>query len=91
MIGWLKQSWITLLAAGLGAGAGAAYALKIGCVTGGCPITSSPWLSGLFGAVLAWSLAGVLVGERRAGRPGDSASQGEVAAGTDEGTGEEGR
>ena len=37
----------------LGAGAGYLYYKFIGCAAGTCPITSNPWSSTLYGAVLA--------------------------------------
>ncbi len=45
-----------VIAGVVGAGIGVAYALTIGCTTGGCPITSNPWLSGLFGAAIGVTL-----------------------------------
>ncbi len=39
-----------LATAALGAGLGAAYAHFIGCRTGTCPLTSSVWTAGLYGA-----------------------------------------
>ncbi len=41
-----------LLAALVGAGLGAAYAHFIGCRTGTCPLTSSVWTAGLYGAAV---------------------------------------
>jgi hypothetical protein len=41
-----------VLGAGLGVGAGVAYALVIGCRTGQCPLTSSPLNAGAFGALV---------------------------------------
>lgn len=43
----------TLLSALIGAGAGYAYYHYIGCVSGTCPIQTNPYLSTLFGAVMA--------------------------------------
>jgi len=40
------------LAAGVGAAGGAAYAHFIGCKTGTCPLTSSVWIAGLYGAAV---------------------------------------
>jgi len=45
----LKYKW-TIAAAMLGATAGYAYYYFIGCSSGSCPITSSPWISTLYGA-----------------------------------------
>ncbi|MBM4321464.1 MAG: hypothetical protein FJ125_16360 [Deltaproteobacteria bacterium] len=53
----LARRGIPLLAALAGAGVGAAYSLTIGCITGGCPITSNPWLSAGVGGLLAFILA----------------------------------
>ncbi len=41
-----------LATAALGAALGAAYAHFIGCRTGTCPLTSSVWTAGLYGAVV---------------------------------------
>lgn len=46
-----------LAAAALGAILGAAYAHFIGCRTGTCPLTSSVWTAGLYGAAVG-GLAG---------------------------------
>ncbi len=43
----------TLLSALIGAGAGYACYHYIGCITGTCPIQTNPYLSTLFGAVIA--------------------------------------
>jgi rhodanese-related sulfurtransferase len=43
----------TLLSALIGAGAGYAYYHYIGCISGTCPIQTNPYLSTLFGAVMA--------------------------------------
>lgn len=36
----------------LGGGLGYAYHATIGCVSGGCPITSDPWISTFWGAAI---------------------------------------
>ena len=36
----------------LGAGAGYGYYKFVGCRSGVCPITSNPWISTIYGAVL---------------------------------------
>lgn len=46
-----------LATAALGAALGAAYAHFIGCRTGTCPLTSSAWAAGLYGALVG-GLAG---------------------------------
>lgn len=40
----------------LGAVAGLVYWAKVGCVSGGCPITSDPFLTTGFGAAMGLSL-----------------------------------
>jgi hypothetical protein len=49
---WLKR----LVAASIGSAAGFAYYHFIGCASGACPITSNPYISTAYGALL-----GVLV------------------------------
>lgn len=44
----------------LGAVGGLLYQRNVGCTSGGCPITSDPWVSTLYGAVLGWLLGGIL-------------------------------
>ena len=51
-----------VLAPVIGAVIGYAYYRIIGCSSGSCPITSNPWASMLYGALLgfmiAWSITG---------------------------------
>lgn len=42
----------TLLPVFLGAAGGFAYSRYIGCKSGACPLTSNPWISTLYGALL---------------------------------------
>jgi xanthine/uracil permease len=53
---WLKRFGPILV----GASVGYAYYYFIGCVSGSCPITSNPWSSIVYGAIL-----GALVGSWR--------------------------
>jgi hypothetical protein len=40
----------------VGALAGYGWYRLVGCPTGGCPITSNPWISTAVGALLGWSI-----------------------------------
>jgi hypothetical protein len=46
-----------LIAIGLGALAGYGFYYFVGCSTGACPITSNPWTSAGYGALLGWLAA----------------------------------
>jgi len=46
------------LGATLGAGLGYGYYALIGCASGGCAITSNPWISTAFGAVAGFLIIG---------------------------------
>jgi hypothetical protein len=48
----LKKYWLTLIGMAIGLGAGYLYWQQIGCVTGSCPITSSPVNASLYGALM---------------------------------------
>ncbi len=55
-----RKRWIRLgIGAGIGAGIGLAYYLFIGCESGGCPITSNPYLTTAYGAVFGAVMTGV--------------------------------
>jgi hypothetical protein len=45
------------ISAALGGGLGFAYYKFVGCATGTCPLTSNPWISSLYGAVLGGLIA----------------------------------
>ena len=40
------------IGAALGGGLGFAYYKVVGCSSGTCPLTSDPWISSIYGAVL---------------------------------------
>ncbi|MBN8649874.1 MAG: hypothetical protein J0L67_00500 [Cytophagales bacterium] len=48
----LKKYWLTVTGIALGLGAGYLYWQQIGCISGSCPITSSPVNSSLYGALM---------------------------------------
>jgi hypothetical protein len=49
---FLKKHWLLLLGVTVGAVGGYLYYIFVGCNNGSCPITSSPTMSTLWGAVL---------------------------------------
>jgi hypothetical protein len=51
----------TVLGIVIGAAAGFAFYKFIGCQTGTCPITSSPFLSAFFGALIGLLVAGISI------------------------------
>ena len=48
----LKRNWLYIVGALLCAVGGFAYWYFVGCQSGTCPITSSPYISTIYGAVL---------------------------------------
>jgi len=43
----------------VGAALGYAYYRFIGCTTGSCPITSNPWASMIYGALMGFMIASI--------------------------------
>ncbi|MBN3035541.1 MAG: hypothetical protein JW861_08135 [Bacteroidales bacterium] len=56
----------------LGAAAGYLYYLLIGCRAGTCPITSSPWMSTLWGAIMGYLLLDSISVKKRPPAKGDT-------------------
>lgn len=56
---WLKKHVWTVVGVVLGAIAGYLYWRFVGCTSGTCPITSSPFMSTVWGALLGGSLLGM--------------------------------
>lgn len=53
---YLKKSIWSIIGIVVGAIGGYIYYRMVGCSTGGCPITSNPWLTMVWGAVLGYLL-----------------------------------
>jgi hypothetical protein len=53
-----RISLVTVLAVFLGSAGGFAYYHFVGCSSGTCPITSNPYISTGYGALLGFVLAG---------------------------------
>ncbi|MFC1694034.1 DUF6132 family protein [Candidatus Latescibacterota bacterium] len=45
----------------IGAAVGFAYYRIIGCSTGACPITSNPWISMIYGAIMGFIIVNMVV------------------------------
>jgi len=56
MVSRLKGSIPQIIGVALGGIAGFMYYYKIGCSSGTCPITSNPWISTIWGAVMGYLL-----------------------------------
>jgi hypothetical protein len=54
-----RRSIKILIGAAIGASLGFAYYALVGCSSGGCPITSSPYISTAYGAIAGVLVAGV--------------------------------
>lgn len=56
----LKKNWTYLLGILLGALGGYLYWRYVGCSTGTCPITSSPGISSIYGAIIGGLFGGII-------------------------------
>jgi hypothetical protein len=56
---WRKKMITLVVGIVIGAGIGFAYYKFIGCSSGMCPLTSNPFISTLYGAVMGAFIAGV--------------------------------
>jgi len=58
---WFRHKWfIPVAGLMLGMAGGLLYWQQIGCVSGSCPITSSPWISSGYGGMMGYLLAGIV-------------------------------
>ncbi len=61
----LKKHWLTLPGVVIGALGGYLYWRYAGCESGSCPITSSPLLSSLWGAIMGGLLFSMFKTEKK--------------------------
>ena len=50
----IKVSYPEIIGLALGATGGYIYYKVVGCPTGSCPITSNPWVSSIWGAMIGY-------------------------------------
>lgn len=62
---FIKQYWLIATGILVGVAGGYLYWQQIGCVTGTCPITSSPVNSSLYGAMMGGLLFSILKKEKK--------------------------
>ncbi len=60
---------LTMIGAVLGAAGGWLYHHQVGCRTGSCAITSNPWGSAAYGALMGALLIGLFVPQRLSNHP----------------------
>lgn len=56
---------LRLAGALLGIAGGYLYYIKIGCNSGGCPITSNPWMSMLWGGLMGYLIADMIPARKK--------------------------
>ena len=61
----LKGSILQIIGTILGGIAGFIYYYKVGCVSGTCPLTSNPWLSIIWGALMGYLLISLFITKRK--------------------------
>ncbi|MDO5656189.1 MAG: DUF6132 family protein [Flavobacteriaceae bacterium] len=59
----LKNTW-KIVGIILGGVAGYLYFLQIGCISGTCAITSNPWSSTSYGAIMGYLLFSMIQGQK---------------------------
>ncbi len=64
MKNWIVRNKLYLIGSVLGAIAGYFYWQQVGCLTGTCPITSKPFNSIMYGAVLGTLILGLFKKEK---------------------------
>lgn len=61
----LKKHWLTALGIILGGIGGFLYWKFVGCASGTCPITSSPYISSIWGALIGGLLFSMFKGNKK--------------------------
>jgi len=61
----MKPRLIYIICTVVGLAAGFLYWQQIGCVTGTCPITSSPLNSSLYGGLMGFVASGLFIKEKK--------------------------
>lgn len=71
---WLltKNNYMVVSGIFAGLAGGFLYYYFIGCRTGSCPITSSPWISMLWGAVMGYLIFDMFRAKKKEINPGES-------------------
>ena len=74
MKNWLKQNVLYIAGAIAGGLAGYFYWQQVGCISGTCSITSKPWNSTLYGALLGALVFGMFKKTKKQEMPKDETS-----------------
>lgn len=62
---FFNKHWIQLLLSLFGAIGGFFYWQRVGCLSGGCPLQSTWYLSSLWGAVLGYLVGDLIAGQKK--------------------------
>lgn len=65
MTQFIKKNLLYLIGGAIGAAGGYLYYIYVGCNSGSCPITSSPVMSVIWGAVLGGLIASLFKKEKK--------------------------
>jgi len=72
---FLKDNFLAITGIVIGIGGGFMYYHFIGCRTGSCPITSSPWLSMLWGAAVGYLVFDMFQKKKQKPEPANDSSE----------------